>query len=210
MGVNKVVFGAVSIMDISDSTIVEDGIVDGLIGYGADGEKITGTNPYKKTETDNEVQTQEDLIEEILQELEGKASNSGGIDTSKATVTEDTLQEGVIAIGANGEEVVGSVPTTNGIQVTGITPMSHSTTGVRLRHTVSEKTILNANSNINLIANLSNFGSAIKSKVFRGETFTSADGFLAQGEYEPPQTTSETWVFTMEDGSTVSKEVVIA
>lgn len=43
MGVNKVMFGAVSIIDISDSTVTPDNLANGKIAYGADGEKITGT-----------------------------------------------------------------------------------------------------------------------------------------------------------------------
>lgn len=42
MGVNKVVFGAVSIMDISDSTVTEDTLAEGVTAYGANGDKITG------------------------------------------------------------------------------------------------------------------------------------------------------------------------
>lgn len=42
MGVNKVVFGAVSIMDISDSTVTEDTLAEGVTAYGADGENIVG------------------------------------------------------------------------------------------------------------------------------------------------------------------------
>ena len=43
MGVNKVVYGAVSIIDISDSTVTPETVAEGEIAYGADGEKITGT-----------------------------------------------------------------------------------------------------------------------------------------------------------------------
>lgn len=43
MGVNKVVFGAVSIMDISDSTVSPETLAEGVTAYAADGEKITGT-----------------------------------------------------------------------------------------------------------------------------------------------------------------------
>lgn len=43
MAVNKVVFGAVSIMDISDSTVTEETLAEGVTAYRADGEKITGT-----------------------------------------------------------------------------------------------------------------------------------------------------------------------
>lgn len=43
MAVNKVVFGAVAIMDISDSTVTEDTLAKGVTAYDAKGEKITGT-----------------------------------------------------------------------------------------------------------------------------------------------------------------------
>lgn len=43
MGVNKVVFGAVSIMDISDSTVTADTLAKGKTAYDKAGEKITGT-----------------------------------------------------------------------------------------------------------------------------------------------------------------------
>jgi len=45
MGVNKVVYGAVAIMDISDSTVTEDTLAEGTVAYGADGERIIGTMP---------------------------------------------------------------------------------------------------------------------------------------------------------------------
>ena len=43
MAVNKVVFGAVAIMDISDSTVTEDTLAKGVTAYDKSGEKITGT-----------------------------------------------------------------------------------------------------------------------------------------------------------------------
>ena len=43
MAVNKVVFGAVSIMDISDSTVTADKLAKGVTAYDKSGEKITGT-----------------------------------------------------------------------------------------------------------------------------------------------------------------------
>ena len=43
MAVNKVVFGAVSIMDISDSTVTADKLAKGYTAYDTAGEKITGT-----------------------------------------------------------------------------------------------------------------------------------------------------------------------
>ena len=43
MAVNKVVFGAVSIMDISDSTVTADKLAKGVTAYDKTGERITGT-----------------------------------------------------------------------------------------------------------------------------------------------------------------------
>lgn len=43
MAVNKVVFGAVSIMDISDSTVTSETLGKGATAYDKSGEKITGT-----------------------------------------------------------------------------------------------------------------------------------------------------------------------
>lgn len=43
MAVNKVVFGAVAIMDISDSTVTKETLAEGATAYDKSGEKITGT-----------------------------------------------------------------------------------------------------------------------------------------------------------------------
>lgn len=49
MGVNKVVFGEVSIMDISDSTVTPETLAEGVVAYNAAGERVVGT---MKTNTD--------------------------------------------------------------------------------------------------------------------------------------------------------------
>lgn len=51
MAVNKVVFGAVSIMDISDSTVTADKLAKGVTAYDKTGEKITGTMEAASTPT---------------------------------------------------------------------------------------------------------------------------------------------------------------
>lgn len=43
MGVNKVIYGGRTVLDISDSTVTPDKVLSGIIGYGADGERFTGT-----------------------------------------------------------------------------------------------------------------------------------------------------------------------
>lgn len=77
MGVNKVVFGDVPVMDISDSTVTPNTLCAGNVAYGADGEKVVGVNPYEKEATDAEVSEQENLIQQIKTVLEGKAAGGG-------------------------------------------------------------------------------------------------------------------------------------
>lgn len=43
MGVNKVVYGSVAVIDISDSTVTADTLAKGITAYDKAGEKITGT-----------------------------------------------------------------------------------------------------------------------------------------------------------------------
>lgn len=43
MGVNKVVYGDATVMDISDTTATASDMAEGVTAYGADGEKMTGT-----------------------------------------------------------------------------------------------------------------------------------------------------------------------
>lgn len=42
MAISKVVFGGDTLMDITDSTVSEDSLLDGFTAYGADGEKVVG------------------------------------------------------------------------------------------------------------------------------------------------------------------------
>lgn len=48
MGVNRVEIGTETIIDITDSTVTADAMQDGIVAYGADGEKITGILPVWK------------------------------------------------------------------------------------------------------------------------------------------------------------------
>lgn len=45
MAVNKVKYGDEVIIDISDSTVTEDTLAEGVTAYAANGEKITGSMP---------------------------------------------------------------------------------------------------------------------------------------------------------------------
>lgn len=63
MGVNKVVFGAVSIMDISDSTVTPETLMPGITAYNAAGEKIVGTFGTDKCAGGEITRTSASLIE---------------------------------------------------------------------------------------------------------------------------------------------------
>lgn len=134
MAINKIVLnterGEQVLVDLTGDTVVKEALVEGYKAHGADGEVIAGVNPYEKTATDTEVQTQADLIAQIGAALEGKGGSGSGI-----------VPTGTIQI------------TTNG---------THDVTN-----------------------------------------YASAEVKVGAG-------TTETWTFTMEDGSTVTKEVVIA
>lgn len=43
MAVNKIIYNGRTLIDISDSTVSESNLLAGAVGYGADGEKVTGT-----------------------------------------------------------------------------------------------------------------------------------------------------------------------
>ena len=77
MPINKVVYGAVTLIDITDSTVTSDKLVQGAAAYNKAGEKIEGSNPYELETTNTEVQTQTDLIEQIQDALKNKASGGG-------------------------------------------------------------------------------------------------------------------------------------
>lgn len=62
MAINKVVFGSDTLMDITDSTVTEDTLLDGVVAYGADGERIVGrASPHGSEIDDVNVNMTEDF-----------------------------------------------------------------------------------------------------------------------------------------------------
>ena len=80
-----------------------------MTAHGKDGEVVIGANPYNKTETDAEVATQRDLINQIATALEGKVANTG-TDTSDATATAGDILSGKTAY-VDGEKITGTIVT---------------------------------------------------------------------------------------------------
>lgn len=111
MGVNKVVFGAVSIMDISDSTVTADKLAEGITAYAADGEKITGTM-QSGLDTSDATATVSDIVEGKTAYVNGKKI-TGNIQYSSGSmiVTKN--------FGKNGNYFYYTYPTTNAKMVIG-------------------------------------------------------------------------------------------
>ena len=80
MAVNKVVYnttdGEKVLIDLTDDSVTADSLIVGHTSHGANGEIITGANPYELKATNTEVQTQTDLITQIQAALKGKVSGA--------------------------------------------------------------------------------------------------------------------------------------
>lgn len=72
MGISKVEYDNEILMDVSNDTITEDDLAEGVTAHNSNGDQIEGTFPM------GEVDTQAELIEQIALTLQGKAAPSGG------------------------------------------------------------------------------------------------------------------------------------
>ena len=65
------------LIDLTNDTVVEDSLIVGFVAHDASGNVIAGTNPYEKNKTDETVDLQANLIQQIQAALEGKAAGPG-------------------------------------------------------------------------------------------------------------------------------------
>ena len=153
---NAVVFGAVSIMDISDSTVTPETLGEGATAYDKSGEKITGTMK-SGIDTSDATATAADIVSGATAYVNGE----------KITGTIKKAYGGITGY-VTAQKASGSAPY------------------VQMRHTVSEPTVVapSTGGHINLQAPLTDFGDATAEDVAAGKTFTSADGFVVTGTHE--------------------------
>ena len=83
MAVNKVEYYGKVLLDLTEDTVTEDTLCSGVVAHDKTGVKLIGTNPYVKADTDAVVDTQADLIAQIITALDGKADGSGGTGAKK-------------------------------------------------------------------------------------------------------------------------------
>lgn len=157
MGVNKVVYGRTTIMDISDSTVTPEKLVNGSMAYGANGEPVSGTNPYELNATNETVNTQADLIAQIQEALVGKTTVVGELQEKSVTPTK-TAQEVIADSGYYGlsKVRVAAIPDTY-IQPTGTLEVSENGT-----HDVSSYASVNVN--------IASSGGGVPSTIAAGNT----------------------------------------
>lgn len=118
-------------------------------------------------------------------EMPGKiAAIETGTDTSDATVTASDLASGVVAYGKDGK-VTGNVSTVNSNQTwygpNAYSSVHASSTAVQMTHEFQEPVMFRANSAINVIRPISDFGDATAADVATGKTFTSKAGLKVTG-----------------------------
>lgn len=103
MGVNKVIYGDETIIDISDSTVTPDTLADGVTAYDASGERITGTNEGAVSHTHNIAD-----VNGLQNALDSKISTDGGTMKPNTNITFSRPDGRELRIG-NGKASIGWV-----------------------------------------------------------------------------------------------------
>ena len=139
------------------------------------------------------------------------------LDTSDATATADQMASGATAY-VNGEKITGTATEVKsgyalGWATLGANYLKETNGNVGFRFKVNQSSagatgiLWQNDSSIYVQTPAANFGDATVEDVAAGKTFTSAAGLNVVGTAQLG--TTETWTFTLEDGSTVDKVVVV-
>lgn len=135
--------------------------------------------------------------------------------TEFGNATANQVAKGATFTSADGLLVPGTLPDGGVLTLYGGTPDIYiemkpgepSVKGLTVNAKANTDRIIRAGDEVSVGATYDKFGNATANQVAKGATFTSAAGLLVEGTREEP--TAETWVLTLQDGSTVEKVVHI-
>ena len=98
-------------IDFEGVTVTAETLLAGIVAIDANGQKVTGNIQTVSASSDGEYVTIPAGFHTTEQKFPVTISGDGGYDTSSVTATADTMLDGVIAIGKNGETITGNIKT---------------------------------------------------------------------------------------------------
>lgn len=152
---NAVVFGAVSIMDISDSTVTPETLGEGVTAYDKSGEKITGTMK-SGIDTSDATATAADMAEGVTAYVDGEKITGALPEHLSYNSPINTNYKGPLVRG----------------------------TEFCIEGYIPEDSVIRKDSVIRNYMPFEMLGDATAEDVAVGKTFTSADGFAVTGTHE--------------------------
>lgn len=172
--VNQVVVNGETILDLTNDTVTEKDLVEGVTAHDKSGAPITGT--LKALDTSDADATRDDI-------RIGKTAYINGVKVH-GNLSEETL---VAYREKYGASTINMEQHSSGVWVD-----EHSVDYYNIEITAPTATayecICSSNTRMRIAPLASAFGNATASDVVKGKTFTSEAGLLVAGTYEPPST----------------------
>lgn len=98
MAINKVIYGNETLLDLTNDTVSQEDLCEGITAHDKSGAVVTGTNPYAKVTTDGALDDQNDLLMQIKAALDGKASGGGGTSTPTQAKSININKNGIVDV----------------------------------------------------------------------------------------------------------------